>query len=249
VIAGRPGGSLGPSLSMAGSRSGPADRVAPDHAPGDRQGARAKFTRELPSVRRRALIEATARCLAERGHAATSVREVCVRAGVSPGLVRHYFGGIDTLIAETYRYIGSHVAEALAAVLQDPGATPEGRLRAFIDASFRPPVLDPDLLSIWLSFWALVRRDEAIRRVHRDVYAGYRRTLEELIAAAAEARDRPVDAALAALAFTAMLDGLWLELCLDPSVFTPGDAVRIANGWVDGLLDGHGMGLSRTGPP
>jgi AcrR family transcriptional regulator len=216
--------------------------------PDQKPGPRAKFTRELPAVRRRALIEATAQCLAERGHAATSVREVCARAGVSPGLIRHYFGGIDTLIAETYRFIGSHVAEALAAALQDPAATAEARLRAFIDASFRPPVLDPELLSIWLSFWALVRRDEAVRQVHRDVYAAYRRTLEQLIAAATEDRGRRVHAALASLAFTAMLDGLWLELCLDPTVFAPEDAVRIANGWVDGLLTGNAMGLSRDEP-
>jgi AcrR family transcriptional regulator len=189
------------------------------------------------------LIEATARCLAERGHAETSVREVCARAGVSPGLVRHYFGGIDTLIAETYRSIGSQVSETLAAALDRAEAAPEARLRAFIDASFRPPVLDPDLLSIWLSFWSLVRRDDAIRQVHRDVYAAYRQRLEGLITNAAEARKLRVDAALAALAFTAMLDGLWLELCLDPSVFTPEDAVRIANGWVDGLLAGNAMGL------
>jgi transcriptional repressor BetI len=212
--------------------------------PDDKTGPRAKFTRELPAVRRRALIEATAQCLAERGHAATSVREVCARAGVSLGLVRHYFGGIDALIAETYRFIGSHVSDTLAAALDAADTTPEARLRAFIDASFRPPVLDPDLLSIWLSFWALVRRDEAIRRIHRDVYAAYRRRLEGLIAEAAAARSRRVDTALAALAFTAMLDGLWLELCLDPSVFTPDDAVRIANGWVDGLLSGNAMGLA-----
>ena len=227
---------------MAEPRSAPSDRV-----PDDKSGPRAKFTRELPAVRRRALIEATARCLAERGHAATSVREVCARAGVSPGLVRHYFGGIDTLIAETYRSIGSHVAETLAVALDAAESTPEARLRAFIDASFRPPVLDPDLLSLWLSFWALVRRDEAIRRIHRDVYAAYRQRLEGLIVAAAQARSRRIDAALAALAFTAMLDGLWLELCLDPSVFTPEDAVRIANGWVDGLLSGNAMGLAADG--
>lgn len=212
--------------------------------PEDKPGPRAKFTRELPAVRRRALIEATAQCLAERGHAATSVREVCARAGVSLGLVRHYFGGIDALIAETYRFIGGHVSDTLATALDAADTTPEARLRAFIDASFRPPVLDPDLLSIWLSFWALVRRDEAIRRIHRDVYAAYRRRLEGLIAEAAAARSRRIDTALAALAFTAMLDGLWLELCLDPSVFTPDDAVRIANGWVDGLLSGGSMGLA-----
>src|SRR3546814_21149847 len=65
--------------------------------------ARAASTRESADFRRQSLIEATAACLAEHGAAGTSVRTICARAGVSPGLLRHYFDGIDGLIAVTYR--------------------------------------------------------------------------------------------------------------------------------------------------
>jgi len=197
-----------------------------------------RFTRDQPDVRRRKLIEATAQCLAELGHAGTSVRAVAARANVSPGLVAHHFKGIDDLIVATYDHVGGQVADILAHAIESAPGDPEAKLQSFIEASFKPPVLDRDLLAIWLSFWSLVRRDPGVRKVHKKVYAEYRRRLEELIAEIAAARRFRIDAHLAALGFTAMLDGLWLELCLDPTTFSREDALRIAHAWVDDLVAG-----------
>jgi TetR/AcrR family transcriptional regulator, transcriptional repressor of bet genes len=196
---------------------------------------RPKFTRDQPDVRRRKLIDATAKCLAEFGLAGTSVRQICAKAGVSPGLLAHHFAGIDALIAETYRHTGDQVSTVLTAALAAAPDDPEAKLRAFVEASFKPPLLDPDLLAIWLTFWSLVRRDPAISSVHAEVYADYRLTLEPLIAAIAKRNGIPINARLATLAFTAMMDGLWLELCLDPTTFTPEEAQAVAHDWVDGL--------------
>jgi TetR/AcrR family transcriptional regulator, transcriptional repressor of bet genes len=197
-----------------------------------------RFTRDQPDVRRRKLIEATAQCLAEFGHAGTSVRAVAAKANVSPGLVAHHFKGIDDLIVATYDHVGRQVAEALTEAMDSAPADAESKLRAFIEASFKPPVLDRDLLAIWLSFWSLVRRDPGVRKVHKKVYTEYRRRLEELIAGIAQGGRFKIDAHLAALGFTAMLDGLWLELCLDPTTFSRDDALRIAHAWVDDLVAG-----------
>lgn len=205
-----------------------------------------RFTRDQPDVRKRKLIEAAAQCLAELGHAGTSVRAVAARAKVSPGLVTHHFNGIDELIVATYAHVGEQVAGVLNAAIDDAEGS-EGKLRAFIDASFRPPVLDRDLLAVWLSFWSLVRRDPGVRKVHKQVYVDYRQRLEALIGAIARERRFKIDAHLAALALTAMLDGLWLELCLDPTTFSTADATRIAHAWVDDLVAGGFKGLAKTG--
>jgi len=97
-------------------------------------------------------------------------------------------------------------------------------LSAYLTASFRPPVLDARLLAAWLAFWSLVKVNEAIADIHRRTYAGYRARLEELLTAC----NTGVDARLAAIGLTAVVDGLWLELCLDPTVFTPAEAGAIA---------------------
>lgn len=198
-----------------------------------------KFTRDLPEARRQQLIDATARCLAKFGLDGTSVRHVAAEAGVSPGLVRHHFAGMRDLIAETYRWTGKQVEAHLSAALADAGADPEAQLRAFIDASFSAPLLDPDLLAVWLTFWSLTRTDPEIHAIHGKVYAEYRKRLERLIAAIAAKAKTDLNPRLSALAFTALLDGLWLEHCLDPKTCTAAEAKTIAQGWVDGLKTGR----------
>src|SRR5262249_59001405 len=94
-----------------------------------RQGGRAE-----PGVRRQQLIDATLQCLAEFGHSGTTVRLVCARAGLSPGMVIHYFEGMDDLIAASYAYLGEYVAEIFATAMEDAGEDPLSRLRAVVDA-------------------------------------------------------------------------------------------------------------------
>jgi len=39
----------------------------------------------------------------------------------------------------------------------------------------------------------------------------------------------------AAIGLTALLDGLWLEWCLEPSAFKPAEAVALCEAWVEDL--------------
>jgi len=196
---------------------------------------RAAFTREDADTRRQALIDAAAASLAEAGIAGTSVRAICTRAGVSAGLLRHYFDGVDALIAETYRTVTATVGEAHAAAVEAAGTDPRARLIAYLTASFRPPVADPALLATWLAFWSLVKTDPAIAAIHAETYSGYRSELEALLAGCglAQTQCRP-----AAIALTALVDGLWLELTLDPTTFSADQAGAMAVRWLDALLEG-----------
>lgn len=190
---------------------------------GSKYRPRAKFVRETPDVRRQALIEATALCLAEKGVGGTSVRAICARAGVSSGLLTHYFEGVNALILATYLDVGATVSAALDQAVEDAGDDPRDRLRACLQANFRAPILDPDLLATWIAFWSLVKSDPAIAAVHAQVYAATRAQLETLLRAAVPEMP-PARARLAAISLTALVDGLWLELCLDPSTFSAEEA-------------------------
>lgn len=178
------------------------------------QPARQAFTRESADARRADLIEATAAVLAEHGLAGTNVRAICAKAGVSPGLLRHYFDGIDDLVAATYQATSDRMDAIFAAAVASAGADPRARLLAYLTASFRAPVTDPELLGAWTAFWALARSDARMADIHAESYAGYRARLGELLTACG-ARD----AARLAIMLTAMVDGLWLELSLDAGSF------------------------------
>jgi AcrR family transcriptional regulator len=192
---------------------------------------RQAFTRKSADTRRDALIAATARCLSTRGAHGTSVRAICLEAGVSAGLLRHYFDGIDALVAATYRATGARVAAALHAAVEAISAdNPRGRLLAFVTASFRAPIADPELLATWLAFWSLSRTVPAIGDIHDEIYAENRRDMERLILACPNA---PADARLAAVALTALVDGLWLELSLGNAPFSVGEAEALAENLLD----------------
>jgi AcrR family transcriptional regulator len=85
---------------------------------------RQPFTRIEPDARKKSLLAATARCLAVRGAAGVSVRAICAEAGVSPGLLTHYFRGVSEAIAETYRWTGARVSAALEQAVAEAGPDP-----------------------------------------------------------------------------------------------------------------------------
>lgn len=174
-------------------------------------------------------MEAVLQSLAARGLGAVSVRDVAARASVSPGLIRHHFGSFGALLTEAYRHVVARVDGEIEAAVAAAGADPRARMDAFLEASFSPAVLDRDLLSAWLGFWGLVRSDPAAAAVHTETFAAYRGRIEALLTALSPEGD----ARMGALGLSALLDGLWLELCLDPATFTPQEAVALASRWVD----------------
>jgi len=194
------------------------------------------FSRAEPDMRRQSLIDATQRVLAERGVAGVSVRTICAAAGVSPGLLRHYFAGIDALIADTYIHVAAQASVALAAARDAAGTEPRARLLGFVTGSLKPPISDPALLATWLGFWELVKSDSVIARLHAQIYAESRLQVEALLAECGVPR---ADCRAGAIGITAMVDGLWLELGLAPQAFGSDAACAIATEWVNAWLDRH----------
>jgi AcrR family transcriptional regulator len=189
--------------------------------------------RRAPAERRQALIDAAGRALVLHGAGGVSVRTIAAEAGVSPGLVTHHFEGVEPLIAATYRQVTARVGEALAQAVEAAGGDPRARLVAYVSGNFLPPVMDGDLLAAWLGLLGLTKSMPLVAAAHAETYAAYRAELAALLTAC---RPGAGDPRLEAVALAALIDGLWLELCLDDSVFTPEEAITIARRWIDALL-------------
>ncbi len=85
-----------------------------------------------PSSTRGQILAAAARCFAEDGYDAASVRHVAAEAGVDPALVRRFFGGKQQLFTEVASAL-IDPAQALAAVTGGPAdAAGERLLRYFL---------------------------------------------------------------------------------------------------------------------
>ncbi len=210
-----------------------------------------RFERQLPQERRQALIDATIESLKRYGHEGLSVRRISAQAGVSIGLINHHFPKKDTLIAQAYRYFNSELVGGVrAAALQAPAAA-RARLRAFFRATFSPPNLDRDVLTVWVVFWSLYRHSPEIQKVHGETYREHVDLVRSMLAdLAAEVGKLRFSLRLAAIGLTAMIDGLWLEWCLDPGNFRPAEAIALCESWVESLsADATHADIPAEAPP
>jgi len=198
------------------------------------------YKREGEEARRGALIRATLDCIAEGGPQAATVRAIALKAGVTPGLIRHYFETKEDLIAAAHEALMSDLTETSAARLDELPADPLARLAEFVANAVTPPVADPRVASLWAASVQLVPRDAAMRAVHETTYLAFRDRLQEMISEALNAAGKPCDARQAralAIAGNALLDGLWIEASLLPDHFAPGEMRTISIRAFERLLD------------
>lgn len=197
---------------------------------------RRPYRREGEEKRREDLIAAAMELVAEGGPEAATVRAIAARAGVTPGLIRHYFTSKEELTHAAYRHVMEAMThEAIRASESIPDTDPTGRLAAFVAANFRPPVMTSVAVGVWAGYMHLGRNDPVIHAIHEATYLGYRDRLQELIAAlprpADPARDRRD-----AIACNALIDGLWMEGGSLPDEFGRGEILRIALDGIAALL-------------
>ena len=190
----------------------------------------------MPEVRRLRLIEATIECLKRYGHEGLSVRRISAEAGVSIGLINHHFPTKNALVAEAYRHFNAQLNQAVIDAMEHAPQSPRERLRALFRAIFSPPNLDRDVLTVWIVLWGLYHHSREIQKVHSEAYGGYVEMLRDALAALQKDGGKfRMNLRLAAIGAQALLDGLWLEWCLDPETFSPQEAVQLCEAWVDNL--------------
>ena len=182
-----------------------------------------RYTRKQAGERRQLLIDAAIRCLGAGGMPAFTIERICKEAGVSRGLINHHFAGKEELLVCVY--------DELTAFLIKPHDTkndsPVGRLTGLIDANFAQNAAEPSQLRAWLALWGEVSTNPKLQKLHRERYAAYKSAVANAISGIAAERGKAVDADSLARTLISLIDGLWLECSLDPTVLTP-DAAKSA---------------------
>ncbi len=197
--------------------------------------ARRTFHRAPEAERRHDLIEATLDCIAEYGLEGATVRQIAIKAGVTAGLIRHYFQSKEHILQEAYRVVITRLTEKAERVSGDA----ETRLRDFIVINLTEPVANSRSLSLWASFISRVSVDPELAAIHREGYLSFRDTLEHLLADFLTTRgadSSPERCRRLAIAINGLLDGLWLEGCLAGELFGDSELVEIALTSIETLL-------------
>ena len=160
-------------------------------------------------IRRKQLVEAAISAIHQYGFANATVARIAKRAGVSSGIVHHYFADKDELLFATMRSLLAELRRDTVA-RQRGARTPRQRVNAVIDASFGDAQFDEEVFSAWLALYGNARQSERLRGIltlyHRRLRANLMHDLVRLV-------DRPRAAGLAE-GIAAMIDGLWLRYAL-----------------------------------
>jgi len=182
--------------------------------------------RQSPTVRREELLAITVSCLARLGPRGTTGREICRQAGVSHGLIRHYFRNPDNLLLETYELLCDQMLAALGATLDDIEADPWGGLHRFYTAVFSQQWANADIIGAWMVFWQLVRSREDFAAVSEAFNQKQRILLHRALSLLPQRADAPpLDDSIAII--SAVMDGLWIEVYLAPTRTPPEACVEL----------------------
>jgi len=160
----------------------------------------------MQPIRRKQLIDATIKTIARVGYPDTTVGRIAKEAGLSVGIISHYFGGKQALLEATMARL---LFELHDAFVQRVGTatTPRDRLSAIIATNFETDQYSPEVVRAWLAFWAQVPFSPELARLQRiynnRMLSNLRYALRSLVP------DAQVNDGAEVLA--SLIDGFWLR--------------------------------------
>ncbi len=179
-------------------------------------------------VRRNQLIEAAISSLHDHGYADTTVARIASKAGVSTGIVHHYFDGKDDLLFATMQHMLRELrVETIARLKQAAG--PRQRLTAIVEANFAASQYSPDVMTAWLALYGSARQSANLTRILRlydaRLKSNLRHALKQLVT--------EETAAEMAIGVSALIDGVWLRAALLGDTYNRETAIHLVQSYID----------------
>ncbi|WP_227268139.1 TetR/AcrR family transcriptional regulator [Roseobacter weihaiensis] len=172
------------------------------------------------------LVQGAIDCVAENGIAGSSVRRIAEYAGVTPGLVRHHFGNKNKLLAECYRSLNTLALSRMSKSMMSENRSLADDLMRTLKAFFPEDLRDVHQMRVLVAFWGAVLTTAEFAEVQAETNLGFHRHLTDMMRFhLGDRKDLPV----LADAVQAVIDGLWLECCMNPSRMSPEGAIKRAH--------------------
>lgn len=162
--------------------------------------------RKMPAERHDELLDVAVQISADEGLAAVTLRKVANAAGVTPGLVSHYFSSAEQLTNATFRRTAqADLDEARTRVAQHPSAT--DKIAALIDYVLDDTSLDA--AAVWVDVASLGRHAPSLAAEAHTVNADWLAFLTEIVESGIDSGEfEAPDATATARRLLAIIDGL-----------------------------------------
>jgi TetR/AcrR family transcriptional repressor of bet genes len=182
----------------------------------------------MEEERRRSLINATVDAIHERGYSDVTMAQIAKRAGVSGGLVHHYFGSKDQLLAATMRHLLTELGREIQGGLSK-ASTPRERISAIIAGNFAVDQFQPAVIAAWLAFYVQSRTTTSNRRLLKIYAARLASNLTHNLKAFVPRED----ALRLAEGTASMIDGVWIRQALSDIKTDRQAAIALVENYVE----------------
>ncbi|MER6701567.1 TetR/AcrR family transcriptional regulator [Streptomyces fimicarius] len=197
-------GAPGTADPAGGTAGGAASAVSPARSPSAPRPAPPSPEGGRPLQ----IVRETVRLIAERGFHAVRVADIAAACHTSTAAIHYHFPGRDELLEAAVRWCMDEDTRRRADATA--GTRHAGdELRLLIELQTPRTEQQRRQWCVWLDLWAEAARSTTVGRLHVEYYRQWRGTVAEVIRRGVEQGVfRPVDVDGAALALTALIDGL-----------------------------------------
>src|SRR5712691_5765447 len=123
--------------------------------------------------RRRTLLKAAFREVAEKGFSQVRLEDIARRAGVSKGVTLYYFASKEDLFRELFSWLIDSIEQRMREAVERV-ADPIEKVRALVALIFPSPARNRAFFRAYVDFCGVASRREAFREVAERFYAGCR---------------------------------------------------------------------------
>jgi len=194
----------------------------------------------MPDIRKPQLVQATMTVIDRVGLHSASIALISKEAGVSTGIINHYFGGKHGLLEETMREILRQLSVTITNALKElPVNAHQKRINAIINGNFEGYQAENKVAKTWLAFWSYSMHDAQLKRLQR---VNEKRLISHLLIEL-KALLEPGQAELVAHGIASLIDGIWLRGTLNPEGIDANKARAIINDYLDKQLTFYALNV------
>lgn len=201
-----------------------------------------KKRQALPKeVRKQQLIHATINCIARHGLSAITMARVTQEAGLSMGIANLHFESKENLLKETLLYVTEEYNKGQRTILESGDfASTAAKIKALLDFHFSVAVTQETKMAVWFAFYGEAKSRPTYQKVCSLSDAEAALAVQQLFALAIrEGKYHNLDAGFLAAGYTALIDGLWLNLLTAPQQLNRNSAKKVARHYLANAFPDH----------
>ena len=169
--------------------------------------------KSIAHIRRKEIIEGFFNVVAEKGFAEASIREITKAAGVSKGILHHYFTNKEAMVLGVMDYVLTSYMEEFQNELSKHMAAVD-RMKFVFSWFFDLERFTLKFSRAWMEFWVLSKTDPAISKALRGCYKVVKDAIADIIRDGIKAGEfRKVDPIVTANLILSCMEGatiLWV---------------------------------------